>query len=265
MNRLGYALLAGILILIALIAGAWYLWFRAPADGPPSGTLIPPAEETLLDTGKYYRIEAAYPASTPLAASAGAEADTAAAAMMEAFVRAEAETFKRESGLETLTPEDIELQNLGGDRVYTLSIQYELHESDEAVSYVYLIYADTMGAHPNAYYRTFAFDKATGTARNIGDLFAPGTGYLATLSELSRRELPVIIARKSGMAVENVGIDYIESGTEPVAENFQWFYLTDETLTLIFPPYQVGPWAIGTQEVPIPRAELAALLRPEYR
>ena len=54
------------------------------------------------------------------------------------------------------------------------------------------------------------------------------------------------------------------SGTAPSEENFSTFYLTDAELVIVFSPYQVGPWAIGTQTLPIPLSELQGL-RSAYR
>ncbi len=218
------------------------------------------ADKTLSDEGDYHKITAVSPGTTPLKG----EANAAAVAIMQGFVSAEAATFKHESGLETLTQEDIDMMGIGGDRKYVLDIKYEMHESPVTVSYVFPIFADTMGAHPNAYYRTFTFDKQTGKELLIADLFTDET-YLAVLSEKSRAILKPHIAEVSAIPEAELDTEYLESGTTPDAPNFQYFYLEGDALVIIFPPYQVGPWVLGMQEARIPRAELADRLKAEYR
>lgn len=259
MNRPALFLIIVVVLLALAGTGAWYLFFRTPAAPTPT-TEIPVAEEvaTIDESGAYYDIDATYPARVTLAASAGAEAERAAAATIERFVKEEAATFKREN-IDTLRPEDIDFLELGQDRKYALGIDYDAYRGPNTVSYVFLIYADTMGAHPNAYYRTFTFDASTGAELELGDLFSPGTPYLEHFSAVSRERLIPLIAEKTQTDESDVDRDYVESGTTPRAENFQWFYLSGDTLTLIFPPYQVGPYVLGVQEVPVPLSELNGL------
>lgn len=255
MNTRTFALIA---LAIALIAAA--LVTARLAVVPPQGEApeapqgaAPAEDRKVSDEGDYHRIEAVTPGSTPLQG----EANAAAVAAMEGFVMAEIATFKRESGLETLTEEDIEMMGLGGDRKYELKIEYDAYESHGTVSYVFPIYANTMGAHPNAYYRTFTFDKQTGAELRIGDLFE-SDAYLEALSSGSRVQ---ITAR---LGEENANKEYLESGTTPDAPNFQHFYLDKNDLVIIFPPYQVGPWVIGTQEARFPVADFD-LMKHAYR
>ena len=62
----------------------------------------------------------------------------------------------------------------------------------------------------------------------------------------------------------------IDEGTEPDADNFAAFQpIVDAqgritALRFVFPPYQVGPYADGTQTVDVPAAILLPHLAPEY-
>ncbi|MDQ1092855.1 hypothetical protein QE400_002268 [Xanthomonas sacchari] len=62
----------------------------------------------------------------------------------------------------------------------------------------------------------------------------------------------------------------IAEGTEPQASNFSQFQpLVDAAgkitaLRFVFPPYQVGPYADGTQTVDVPASVLRPLVAPEY-
>ena len=58
-------------------------------------------------------------------------------------------------------------------------------------------------------------------------------------------------------------MEYIKSGTLPEEDAFQSFYFEGSTLVLLFPPYQIGPYALGMILLPIPASELKDL-RPAY-
>ncbi len=63
----------------------------------------------------------------------------------------------------------------------------------------------------------------------------------------------------------------IDEGTQPQAENFSQFepvLAADgriRALRFVFPPYQVGPYADGTQSVEVPAEVLLPRVAPEYR
>jgi hypothetical protein len=70
--------------------------------------------------------------------------------------------------------------------------------------------------------------------------------------------------------LKNAG-EMIDAGTEPKAASFAHFepvVAVDgrvAALRFVFPPYQVGPYADGTQTVEVPAAVLLPLVAPEYR
>lgn len=106
----------------------------------------------------------------------------------------------------------------------------------------------TGGAHPNPWLVSVNFDLAGGRELTLGQLFRPG--HLQVLSryavaELEKRDLPEA-----------------RVGAAPKAENFSVWTLGPQGLTLVFPPYQVGPYAAGTQEVLVPWKELVGVVRP---
>lgn len=256
-----------VIVLVVAAGGLWYVLSRPTGNElvnpfPPSqGTLGEPTEQTLKDSGQYYEITAKYPSSAGLTATAGAKEDALAVSSMKFFAEQEAARFK-DTNVSSLTAEDIRIQGLGGDRQYALDIAYKAYRSPVAVSYVYLMYANTMGAHPNTYYRTFVFDAKTGEGLHLDDLFSPTADYLGVLSVLSREKLAVQMEKAGGVAPD---ADMLDAGTTPDADNFQNFYLEGADLVLIFPPYQVAPYVYGTQEVRIPRAELGNAFKVEFR
>lgn len=259
-------LLISILVLVIAAGGLWYVLTRESTYVPPE---YPPFQsggeqvekKTITDEGEYYDIKGAYPSSAGVSASAGASEDALAVSYMKLFVEQEMARFK-DANVSALTAADIKIQGLGGDRRYTLDIDYDFYESPDTVSYVYHMYADTMGAHPNVYYRTFTYDRATGEGLALDDIFSPTADHLDVLSTLSREKLPAQLKALSGVDPD---ADMLNAGTTPDADNYQNFYLEGDAVVIVFPPYQIGPWVLGVQEVSIPRTELGSTLKAEYR
>ncbi|HEY4489443.1 MAG TPA: DUF3298 domain-containing protein [Candidatus Paceibacterota bacterium] len=267
MNNKHRALWAvGGLLVIFLALLIWYMATHpatrvvAPGDIATTTPLFVDEPQHIVDNGPYHEIDVAYPGTTPLKSSAGAEADAAAVFAMRNFSQNTVNAFKESA--------EMDMPGLGEfarGRKYTMGVEYKLFESPETVSYVYQIYQDTLGAHPNTYYRTFLFDRASGEVLHLEDLFVPGAPYLERLSERTRAELPVIMARMAQMSPSEVDMDYVNSGTMPIGDSFGNFKIDGTNLVMIFPPYQVGPYVYGTIEVPIPLSSLGDILRSEYR
>lgn len=246
-------------VLVLLVAGgilAFVLTRPAPESSTPSETGGGAEKLHVEESGDYHQIDAYYPSETPLLMSAGVDANASAVFSMKTFAESEVRRFM-ENNVAEITVEDVAVIGLGGDRKYVLEVDYDMHVSPDTVSYVYHMYADSLGAHPNAYYRTFTFDLASGEELHLDDLFST-SDYLDVLSNESRTRLRATLG-------EDAAIDMLEAGTTAFSDNFQNFYLEGNAFVLLFPPYQVGPWAIGTQEVRIPRAELGNTLNAEYR
>lgn len=238
---------SALLILVALI-----IYGTARPENVATGITLPP--EGYTEHAKYYDIVAAYATSTPLT---GAK-DAAARSLMYGFVRDTINEFRANGNFENLTAEDIRMMGFDQGRKETLQISYRVTLAPKTVSYVFTIYEDTLGAHGNSYFRTFTFDLTTGRALALADLFLPQAAYLDRLSSLSRAGLPAVIGEFADTA-------YIQRGTAPQAENFEDFYLEKGTFVLLFEPYQVAPYAAGSQMLRIPRSELSSILKPEYR
>lgn len=257
----------GVLAIVA-IALLWYMATHpAPAQAPGTGqnAATVGANGTIHDDGQYYAIDATYPTTTTLATTAGTKADEAARAAMESFVNTQIATFKQQN-IDTLTPDDIQVMQLGQDgRQYALDIAYTATSSPTIDSYVFTIYQDTMGAHPNGTYQTFNFDAATGDRLTISSIFLPNSGFLNRLSTMARASLPATIASEEQIDPSQVDMGMIADGTGPTIDNFSQFYVANGQLVIIFPPYQVGPYSLGTVLFPIPLSQVKNILEPEYR
>lgn len=264
-NRIKTFLPVAVLLLIVLGGAIWYM-MSVPAPTPSSWNTTDnaePATQTITDEGTYYSIKAQYPTFTSLKGIAGAQADAAATATMKGFVEQEIAKFKDNGNFANLSHDDVQMLGLD-QRKYELGIEYTIHENSSTLSFVYQLFADTGGAHPNTYYRTFTFDKKTGEALSMHDLFTEGSPYLETLSKASRAKLLPLIAERTQSQISEVDTDYIASGTMAEEDAFQNFYLEGDALVLVFPPYQVGPYVLGMIELPISTKELPSL-KAEYR
>ncbi len=253
------------LILALLIFALWYMaTHKAPAPyvllenvaTTTAPVIVPP--QSVEEHAQYYDVDAVYPGETSLKASAGAPADAEAISSMKSFIENMVADFKREGNFANLTPEDIQMLGFSDGRKESLGIEYKEYAGAATVSFVFSIYLDTLGAHPNAFYRTFTFNAESGAELAIGDLFIPRSDYLKRLSAIARFDL----AKALG---DMADIDYINQGTTPEVTTFQSFAIDGGNLVLIFPPYQVAAYAAGTQTVTIPLTQLKDILKPTYQ
>lgn len=107
-------------------------------------------------------------------------------------------------------------------------------------------------AHPWGSMASINYESSTGRVLELSDLFRPGVDYVSRLSQ---------IAIDSLEHQEYMNPKMVRQGAGPVARNFKVFTLTDSTLVLHFPTYQVAPGVAGPQKVVIPLKKLAPLLR----
>ena len=249
-------LIGGSAVILIIVGIALWAGLRpTPAKAPPPGTGASAIANPYVERAAYYTIAANYPTTTPLLGDASEEAVNA----MQGFIIETISQFKTDGNFDKLTPEDIKMMGYDKGRQESLQITYLISSSPRTVSYIFTVYADTLGAHPNAYFKTFTFDTKNGTQVTLNTLFASKSDYLGALSGIARAKLPGIIGE------EYADTDYIKSGTEPEEENFQNFFIDNSVLDILFSPYQVGPYAIGPQPPPPPLPELASILKNEYK
>lgn len=213
-----------------------------------------------VENAPYYMVDAVYPRKTLLADPA---ADLKARTTMEQDIASGIAQFKQDGDFANLTQEDIQTQGLGADRKYAIGYDYTEYQGTSTVSYAFLVYQDTLGAHPNAYYDTFTFDKQ-GNNLALADLFTPGSRYLDALSVPAYKDVVAQLTARTGAAPGPDELDTVRLGTEPSPEALQFYYISGNDLHLIFPPYQVAAYAAGVFDVMIPLASLTDL-KPEFK
>jgi hypothetical protein len=260
-----------VLVLILAMVGllVWYLLGR-PKAALPVGSAATSTQQAsipassahdvpqhLTESAQYDEADLEYPSVTPLAQTAGAAADAAAIATMKTYNENSLATFKKDSGVADITPQVAEDEGLGGENKFDLSSTYQVYTSQSTVSYVFTISEDTLGAHPNSYFKTFTFDAKTGANLQLSDLFNSGVNYLDPLSTITRSALTT----QQGSDADPT---FINPGTTPVATNFQNFAIDGSNLVIYFPPYQAAPYSSGPQIVHIPLSQLVGVLKSTY-
>lgn len=244
----------GSAVLLVIIVGTIFYSAMKPVPAKaPSGVGATLPEGSYIEHAAYYDIVANYATSTPLAGTS----NTAAITFMKDFIGGIITQFKTDGNFANLTAADIKTMGFDQGRKETLQITYLTASSGKTISYIFTTYIDTLGAHGNLFFHTFTFDKTSGAALSLVEIFSDTT-YLDTLSSLARARLPEIIGQDADMA-------FIQDGTEPEKENFENFFFDNAQLVFLFPPYQVGPYSAGPQTLRIPVAELSSILKSEYR
>ncbi len=241
----------GILIIAGAVVGVWANRNgHPPAEVHPLAGVLQEGEDyEFVEDGKYYTVKATYPAETGLKESADRKARLA----IEQSLAARIAEFKSNSGVETLTDEDAAFQGLGEDRKYALDLSYQTYSAPEYVSYLYTVYEDTGGAHPNTYFMSFVFDES-GERVGLEELFPNNPNWLEELSLLVSNG--VVAQYRARAEVEDTTGLLFEEGLAPKVENFSNFVIDGDTLAIFIPPYQVAAYAAGTFEVQIPLKDL---------
>ncbi|MEA3452790.1 MAG: DUF3298 and DUF4163 domain-containing protein [Patescibacteria group bacterium] len=114
-------------------------------------------------------------------------------------------------------------------------------------------------AHPNDYILAFNYNIADNRGIMLEEIFLPDSSYLDKLSDSSRS----ILFDRFEDDIE-VMQDWIETGTEPEEENFEDFGIKKDSLIIYFKSYQIGPYAIGVQEIKIMFKDLDGYIDLEY-
>jgi hypothetical protein len=141
---------------------------------------------------------------------------------------------------------------------YVLDISYEAFaHSDAITSLVFTAYEFTGGAHGNTGIQTFTFDLQNGVALTLDDLFTDTAAALAIIAPLVEADLTVKLG-------DMLDAQWLQDGTGTNPANYQHFALDADNLIFYFPPYQVAPYAAGTQTVSIPLTDLSTVLAPEF-
>lgn len=154
------------------------------------------------------------------------------------------------------------------DRADTAKIAwYEYHYIIDAVtqpgtantiSYLATVDYYEGGAHGINQLITFNFDIATGKQVTLADVFAPG--YEQQLKAALLKALKSKTGLNSMNELKDAG--YLYSMEMFASENF---ILNDETITFVYNPYEIAPYAVGSIELVITYNEVSKILNPAFK
>jgi len=177
------------------------------------------------------------------------------------------------TGIEVI---DSEVAAWINDRViYTIENAEKLNEIESAAKPEFLVISEVFshsdavkslklsayeyqgGAHGMTNYMTWVFNKETDEVFDFESFFRQYRNPLQTIYPVVKEKL---MAKD-----ENMDEDWVDRGTGyQNFENYKNFVLDGNDLVLIFPAYQVGPYALGPQTVVIPFSELSTIMKPEF-
>lgn len=160
-----------------------------------------------------------------------------------------------------MTAEDLKMIPAGVN--YYMDIGYNIEYADDDLISVNLMEGNfTGGAHPNYSYFTITYDLKTGKELKLSELFKPSANYLEAISAYAIKDLQ---SRKIPDSDENMGLaqDIFAEGATAKADNYQNWNLTKKGLMITFDPYQVGPYAAGSQTVIVPYANLKEIAKTD--
>jgi hypothetical protein len=144
-----------------------------------------------------------------------------------------------------------------------IDIGYNIEYADnDLISVSFLESNFTGGVHPNYNYFTITYDLKNGREVKLSELFKPGAKYLEAVSAYATKDLQ---SRKMPDSDENMGLaqDLFAEGATAKAENYQNWNITKKGLMFTFDPYQVGPYAAGSQTVIMPYAKLKEIAKSD--
>jgi Protein of unknown function (DUF3298)/Deacetylase PdaC len=167
--------------------------------------------------------------------------------------------FKRQ--MMALSPADLKMLPQGMNNYMDIGYNIEYADND-LISVSFLEGNFTGGVHPNYGYFTITYDLKNGREIKLSELFKPGAKYLEAVSAYAVKDLQ---SRKMPDSDENLGLaqDIFADGATAKAENYQNWNLTKKGLMITFDPYQVGPYAAGSQTVIVPYAKLKEMAKAD--
>jgi len=115
-----------------------------------------------------------------------------------------------------------------------------------------------LAAHPEGWVDCVNFSYDAWMPFSISDIFLKDTPYLKFISDICIKNL-----KDSAKADNNPYDAEIEKGASPDSNNFKVFNITNNSLVITFPFYQVGPRIIGAPVVEIPLSSMKEMIDPK--
>lgn len=143
---------------------------------------------------------------------------------------------------------------------FSTDLGTEYMRVDSSVLSFRQMYSDyTGGAHGNYGYEGVTFDVETGNKLELTDLLVDEVTFEQFCDNISE----LCAQRAKEEYSDGLYENYEEIMEESITEQANW-YLDAAGLTMIFNPYEIGPYAMGPAFVTIPYADLTGALKEEY-
>lgn len=243
------SMLATGLTILVLVSGAIW-WFTGRDISPVGPVTIETKEVKESSSEENYTIDVKYPA-----VSTGNDLrDHRINSNIEKEIESIISGFKKDKAEFESLIDDQQENPILVTAPYSLSVIFETSKNTKGIfGAVFYVSSYMAGAaHPNNYLTTLNYDLETSSSIGIGDLFVTNSDYLTTLSELSREILYKKLEKELPYIKEQ-----IDAGTKAQKINYESFLVTPEGLKILFNPYQIGPYALGTIDITIPWEDLA--------
>lgn len=230
------------IISLALLAGFVIVGFKTstPNTDTAEQQASWPSREveqiSVVDNSGYTAINVVYPKT----------ASDSVTMYFKSFVDEAIKQFKDDTSWVADQPDSAQAQALSMD------ITYNSTQALNVQTYVFSVNQYTGGAHGMQVRKTFSFNKE-GQLLTIGNVFSNGMTGLTTFSKLVQKEL---------LAREGVTADWVADGAAPTEENYHSFILKDDSITILFDPYQVAPYSTGTVDIAIPLKSFSKIANP---
>lgn len=143
-----------------------------------------------------------------------------------------------------------------GEAKYSVTSNFDYYQPNNKLFSVHFSgNEDNGGAHPVTKEVTYNYNLAdAGRELTIHDLFKKNVNGLQLVANYTKQEL-----KSRDYTLDS----QVDSGAAANTDNYQTFYLTTDHIVIVFPPYQVAPYAAGTPTVEIPYTEFSGKLNPE--
>ncbi len=150
-----------------------------------------------------------------------------------------------------------ELKDKKDDFQYELLINYETKIHGKYHFVTFNVYKYVGQNHADEYYYTYYYDDDKGEELEADYFFKED--YLEDLSRLSKIYLRNEFKKEGSEVYE----EFLNDGTSEKIENFQHFYFDENGLNIMFPPYQVAPWSVGSSAITISKEDIRTFIRSD--
>ncbi len=217
-------------------------------DGPITiqPNMVDVAQDTYL-----YGISGSYPQFT--------QADVSFNKKIEKTFTDELKSFKENASADfqarQATGGDAFTADFANSGMYMYGIETTIIQSNnQFISAVIHFGGYTGGAHGYNNVITFNYDVANKREITLADFYPGDNNYLSKVAATARDLLTTRLTTLNGGILDSDMQAMLMDGTDPVKpENYRNFTFIDDTITIYFNEYQIGPYVLGEQSIIILR------------